>query len=161
MPKNKGYSRVFSSSVVTIYAPMIYTAPCIMFWIREYPLRGQVGGGGALEIEIFFIYLFFLALWNGIEPIGECHLGPKKLVRTVRYLTFLHPLPLSFLCGGKGCYRNRTVATFCIGSRTINLLADCLHLHVLFIIRSVNCSRRLKIFRFPIRAQYYTAIVSL
>ncbi len=22
----------------------------------------------------------FWALWNGIEPIGECHLGPKKLV---------------------------------------------------------------------------------
>ncbi len=27
-----------------IYAPMIfYTAPCIMFWMCEYPLRGQVG----------------------------------------------------------------------------------------------------------------------
>ncbi len=29
------------------------------------PLRGQEGGGWAL--------------WNGIEPLGECHLGPKKL----------------------------------------------------------------------------------
>jgi hypothetical protein len=30
---------------------MIYTALCIMFWMRAYPLRGQVGGGLALEIE--------------------------------------------------------------------------------------------------------------
>ncbi len=29
----------------TTYAPMIYTALCIMFWMRAYPLRGQVGGG--------------------------------------------------------------------------------------------------------------------
>jgi hypothetical protein len=33
---------------------MIYTAPCIMFWMRAYPLRGQVGGGWALEIESFW-----------------------------------------------------------------------------------------------------------
>jgi hypothetical protein len=26
----------------TTYAPMIYTALCIMFWMRAYPLRGQV-----------------------------------------------------------------------------------------------------------------------
>ncbi len=39
--------------VLTIYAPRIYTAPCIMFWMRAYPLRGQVGGGWALEIESF------------------------------------------------------------------------------------------------------------
>jgi hypothetical protein len=30
--------------VITIYAPMIYTAPCTMFWMSAYPLRGQVGG---------------------------------------------------------------------------------------------------------------------
>jgi hypothetical protein len=28
----------------TTYAPMIYTALCIMFWMRAYPLLGQVGG---------------------------------------------------------------------------------------------------------------------
>jgi hypothetical protein len=38
---------------LTIYAPMIYTAPCKMFWMRAYPLRGQVGGDWALEIESF------------------------------------------------------------------------------------------------------------
>jgi hypothetical protein len=32
---------------------MIYTAPCIMFWIRAYPLRGQVEGGWTLEFESF------------------------------------------------------------------------------------------------------------
>jgi hypothetical protein len=32
---------------------MIYTAPCIMFWMRAYPLQGQVGGGWALEFESF------------------------------------------------------------------------------------------------------------
>ncbi len=29
------------------------TAPCIMFWIRAYPLRGEVGGGWALEFSSF------------------------------------------------------------------------------------------------------------
>jgi hypothetical protein len=29
----------------TTYAPMIYTALCIIFWMRAYPLLGQVGGG--------------------------------------------------------------------------------------------------------------------
>jgi hypothetical protein len=39
--------------ILAIYAPMIYTALCIMFWVRAYPLRGQLGGGWALEIESF------------------------------------------------------------------------------------------------------------
>ncbi len=38
---------------IAIYTPMIYTAPCILFWMRAYPSRGQVGGGWALEIESF------------------------------------------------------------------------------------------------------------
>jgi hypothetical protein len=38
----------------TTYAPMIYTALCIKFWTRAYPLRGEVGGDWALEIEGFF-----------------------------------------------------------------------------------------------------------
>ncbi len=32
---------------------MIYTDPCIMFGMRAYPLRGQVGGAWALEFESF------------------------------------------------------------------------------------------------------------
>ncbi len=51
---------------LTIYAPKIYTAQVRnVFDAGRYTLRGQVGGGSAL--------------WNVIEPIGECHLGPKKL----------------------------------------------------------------------------------
>ena len=40
--------------IITIYAPMIYTAPCVRFWIWADRLRGEVGGEGlALEIESF------------------------------------------------------------------------------------------------------------
>ncbi len=41
-------TQVRTGNKITIYAPMIYTAPCIMFWMRAYPLRGQVEGGWAL-----------------------------------------------------------------------------------------------------------------
>ncbi len=34
----------------TTYAPMIYAALCIMFWMCAYPLLWQVGGGWAMEI---------------------------------------------------------------------------------------------------------------
>jgi hypothetical protein len=39
--------------LITIYAPVIYTRPCIMFWRRGYTLRGEVGGGWALEFPSF------------------------------------------------------------------------------------------------------------
>jgi hypothetical protein len=29
---------IFRDSELTIYAPMIYTALCIMFWMHAYPL---------------------------------------------------------------------------------------------------------------------------
>jgi hypothetical protein len=35
------------------YVPIIYAAPCVMFLMRADPLRGQVGGGWAMEIESF------------------------------------------------------------------------------------------------------------
>jgi hypothetical protein len=38
---------------ITIYAPMIYTVLRIMFWMRAHPLRGEVGGGWALEFSSF------------------------------------------------------------------------------------------------------------
>ncbi len=38
----------------TTYAPMIYTALCIMFWMRAYPLLGEVGGGLGPGIPEFF-----------------------------------------------------------------------------------------------------------
>jgi hypothetical protein len=52
---------------------MIYAAQFVMLLMRANPLRGQVGGGWALEIETF------LGLVDGIELLGECHLGPKKV----------------------------------------------------------------------------------
>ncbi len=39
--------------VITIFAPMIYTAPCVIFLMRADTFRGQVGGGWALEMESF------------------------------------------------------------------------------------------------------------
>jgi hypothetical protein len=38
--------------IVAIYGPTIYPASCVMFLLRANALRGQVGGGWALEIEI-------------------------------------------------------------------------------------------------------------
>ncbi len=36
---------------IVIYGPMIYTAPYVMIFMRTNPLRGQVGGGWALDTE--------------------------------------------------------------------------------------------------------------
>ncbi len=44
---------LLNSICITIYAPMIYTALCVMFLMRADTLFGQVGGGWALEIESF------------------------------------------------------------------------------------------------------------
>ncbi len=38
---------------LTIYAPMIYTAPCVMFLMRADTLLGEVVGELALEISSF------------------------------------------------------------------------------------------------------------
>jgi hypothetical protein len=52
---------------------MIYTALCIMFWMRAYPLLGEVGGGWALEF-----WNFLDPKWN--SPIGSLSFHrPKKL----------------------------------------------------------------------------------
>ena len=72
---------------------MIYTAPCIMFWMRAYPLRGQVGGGWALELESFLGPV----KWHQADrrvPFGAQKTRPlppiTKLIRnqetTVRYI---------------------------------------------------------------------------
>ncbi len=52
----------------TTHAPMIYIALCIMFWMRAYPLLGEVGGG----------------LGPGIREI----LGPVKWHRADRRVPF-------------------------------------------------------------------------
>ncbi len=38
---------------IAIYAPMIFRAWCVMFWMRPAPLQRQVGGVWALEIKRF------------------------------------------------------------------------------------------------------------
>ncbi len=58
---------------LTIYAPMIYKAPCVMFLMRADTLHGQVGRGWALETESFLGPV----KWHRAD--GECHLGPTKL----------------------------------------------------------------------------------
>jgi hypothetical protein len=47
---------------------MIYTASCVMFWMRADPLRGQLGWTWVLEIETF--------------------LGPVKWHQAVRQVPF-------------------------------------------------------------------------
>ncbi len=37
------YATYPSLFILTIYAPMIYTAPCVMFLMRADALRGEVG----------------------------------------------------------------------------------------------------------------------
>ncbi len=48
-----------------------------MFWMRAYPLRGEVGGGWALEFESFLGPV----KWHRAD-IGECHLG------LINYISF-------------------------------------------------------------------------
>ncbi len=53
---------------------MINTALCIMFWMRAYPLQGEVGGGWALEFSSF--------------------LGPVKWHRADRRVPFRSPIDI-------------------------------------------------------------------
>jgi hypothetical protein len=58
----------------TTYAPKIYTALFIMFWMHAYPLLGEEGWGLGHGILKFF--------WapNGTRLLVRCHFtGPKKL----------------------------------------------------------------------------------
>ncbi len=49
-----GKENVKEEYKVAIYAPMIFTAPCVMFLMFADTLRGQVGGGWALENRKLF-----------------------------------------------------------------------------------------------------------
>jgi hypothetical protein len=64
--------------IIAIYALMIYKAPYVIFLMRADPLRGQVGGDWALEIETFF----GTVKWH--RALGGCHLGPKKAIHLVQ-----------------------------------------------------------------------------
>jgi hypothetical protein len=41
-----GAIRALQSDIKTIYAPVIYTAPCVIVLMRADTLRGEVGAGG-------------------------------------------------------------------------------------------------------------------
>jgi hypothetical protein len=58
-------------TVLTIYAPMIYTAPRIMFWMRAtraYPLRGEWEGVGPWNSRVF----------------GPCEMASSYKIATLR-----------------------------------------------------------------------------
>jgi hypothetical protein len=58
---------------ITIYALMIYTAPCEMFLMWADILGGEVGGWGwRWKSRVLW------ALVKLHEPIGECYLGPRR-----------------------------------------------------------------------------------
>jgi hypothetical protein len=61
---------------------MIYTAPCVMFLMRADPLRGQVGGSWALEIESFLGPV----KWHRADMQVSAILGAQKHKATLRYI---------------------------------------------------------------------------
>jgi hypothetical protein len=75
---------------IAVYVSMIYTAPYVMFLMRTDPLRGQVGGGWALEIETFLAPL----KWH--RAVRRVPFGAQK-----RYTSRATILQLSSLCQDK------------------------------------------------------------
>jgi hypothetical protein len=71
--------------ILTIYAPMIYTAPCVMFLMRADTLRGQKGGGWALEMKSF------------LGPV-KWHRTQSQLNRTPQPNIPLYTLPTTIRC---------------------------------------------------------------
>jgi hypothetical protein len=65
----------------TTFAPMIYTALCTMFWMRAYPLLGQVGGCWALEFSSF------------LGPKWHLPIGLMPFHRAQKTLKFQGPTP--------------------------------------------------------------------
>jgi hypothetical protein len=60
-------------SRLAIYGPLIYTAPYVMLLMRAASITRSSGRGvGPWKLR------HFLGGGNGIEPLGECHLGPKR-----------------------------------------------------------------------------------
>ncbi len=95
----------------TTYAPMIYTALCIMFWMRAYPLRGQVGGGWALEFSNFF------------GPKWHSPIVSMPFHRAQKTLEFQGPTP-SHLPSLWICTDPKHYAQGCINHRCINSYAS-------------------------------------
>ncbi len=93
--------------IVTIYAPMIYTALCIMFWLHLYPLQGQVGGGWALEFESFL----GIVKWHRVDR--QVPFGAQK-TREFQGTTPSH-LPKRWICTHPKHYAQVCINHRCIG----------------------------------------------
>ncbi len=70
----------WNTSKLTIYAPKIYTGPCVMFLMRAYTLRGEVGGGGGTGNREFFGPLE-MARSDRWVPIGAQKTPHPELIR--------------------------------------------------------------------------------
>ncbi len=66
--------------MLILHRPMIYTAPLI-FWCGKIHYESKWEWVGPWKSRLFW------ALWNGIEPIGECHLGTKIVEDILCFLT--------------------------------------------------------------------------
>ncbi len=78
--------RDFLRQFLAIYVPMIsiYMASCVMLLVRAASITRASGRGvGPGKSTLFW------GLWNGIEPIDECHLGPKKSRVYITYMVHL------------------------------------------------------------------------
>ncbi len=94
---------------INYYATMIYTAQCLMFWMRAYPLRGQVGGGWALEFKSFFN--FFGPCEMALSRKASAIWGPKN-----SRFPGPNPLPLAQIMD---MHESKTLCTGCINHRCI------------------------------------------
>jgi hypothetical protein len=76
---------------MTIYAPMIYTAPCVMFLMWAGTLRGQVGGGWAMQGNLEFFgtlrYLKKIDGRHGTKQVSNlCYLPYPRKYPSKHYL---------------------------------------------------------------------------
>jgi hypothetical protein len=88
-----------TTTIITIYAPIIFTAPCEMFVMRADTLRGQVGGGWALEMETFLGPVKWHRAdrrvpFGATSPVG-CLLHIIIYEEAVSHMT-LQPIPSEF-----------------------------------------------------------------
>jgi hypothetical protein len=53
----------------TTYAPMNYKALCIMFWMRAYPLLGEVGGGWTHYARGCINHRYIVRIWKPYDDL--------------------------------------------------------------------------------------------
>jgi hypothetical protein len=75
----------FNMPIIALYTPRFYSTPCVFdVGLGSINYSGKWEGVGPWKSRLFW------ALWNSIEPIGECHLMPKTLSHCSP-----HPIPPS------------------------------------------------------------------